>query len=183
MINQVEKKIEMACYGDGASVVRLSSPAYGSLDAEKLADVRDLLMELASLRQVSCLVLDLSNVHFLGAAFAGTLVKTWQQLRKRSRPFALCELTPYCAQLLCRLCLDKLFPIYSTQRAALAALNHTENRRVKQLEAGSVRVRIREWSWDPKNMVCVDFLDEDNFPVRSVVQRRDRLSLADILGG
>jgi anti-anti-sigma factor len=75
----------MTFYGDGACVVRLSGPEYGALDAEKLAAVRDLLLELASLRQVSCLVLDLSNVQFLGAAFAGTLVETWQQLRKRSR--------------------------------------------------------------------------------------------------
>jgi anti-anti-sigma factor len=183
MINLVVKKLEMTCYRDGACVVRLAGPEYGALDAEKLAAVRDLLLELASLRQVSCLVLDLSNVHFLGAAFAGTLVEAWQQLRQRNRPFALCELTPYCAQLICRLCLDKLFPIYSTQRAALAALNHTESGRDEQPEAGGVRVRIRDWGWDPKNMVCVDVLDEDNFPVRSVVQWRDRLSLADALGG
>jgi anti-anti-sigma factor len=125
MINLVVKKFEMTFYGDGACVVRPSGPDYGALDAEKLAAVRDLLLELASLRQVSCLVLDLSNVHFLGAAFAGTLVGTWQQLRIRSLPFAVCELTPFCAQLIRRLCLDKLFPIYSTRRAALAALNHT----------------------------------------------------------
>jgi anti-anti-sigma factor len=183
MINLVVKKFEMTCYGDGACVVRLSGPEYSALDAEKLAAVRDLLLELASLRQVSCLVLDLSNVHYLGAAFAGTLLEAWQQLHKRSRPFALCELTPFCAQLISRLCLDKLFPIYSTQRAALVALNHTESGRNEQPETGSVRVRIRDWDWDPKNMVCVDFLDEDNFPVRSVVQQRDRLSLADVLGG
>jgi anti-anti-sigma factor len=163
MINRVVRKCELTFYGDGACVVRLSGPEYGALDAEKLAAVRDLLLELASLPQVSCLVLDLSNVHFLGAAFAGTLVETWQQLRKRSRLFALCELTPYCAELICRLCLDQLLPIYSTQRAALAALDHTQSGRDKQPEAGSARVRVRDWGWDPRNMVCVDFLDEDNF--------------------
>jgi anti-anti-sigma factor len=121
MSNLVATKFEMTFYGEGACVARLSGPEYGALDAEKLTSVRHLLLELASLRQVSCLVLDLSNVHFLGAGFAGILVEAWQQLHKRSRPFALCGLTPYCAQLICRLCLDKLFPIYSTQRAALAA--------------------------------------------------------------
>jgi anti-anti-sigma factor len=176
MINLVIRKFEIAFYGDGACVVRPSGPEYGAFDAKKLTAVRDLLLELASLRQVSCLVLDLSNVYFLGAAFAGTLVETWQQLRKRNRPFALCELMPYCDQLICRLCLDKLFPIYLTQRAALAALNHTQIGRDKQPEVGSARVRIRDWGWDPRNMVCVEFLDEDNFPVRSVVQRRDRLA-------
>ena len=183
MINRVVRKCEMTFYGDGACVVRLSGPEYGALDTEKLAAVRDLLLELASLRQVSCLVLDLSNVHFLGAAFADTLVETWQQLRKRNRPFALCELMPDCDQLICRLCLDKLFPIYSTQRAALAALNHTQIGRDKQPEAGSARVRIRDWGWDPRNMVCVEFLDEDNFPVRSAVHQRDRLSLPGALRG
>src|SRR5262245_49245024 len=121
MINRVARKFEMTLYGEGACVVRLSGPEYGALDAEKLASVRHLLLELASLREVSCLVLDLSNVHFLGAGFAGILVETWQRLRKRSRPFALCGPTPYCAQLICRLCLDQLFPVYSTQRAALVA--------------------------------------------------------------
>src|SRR5262249_537422 len=154
MINRVVRKFEMTFYGEGACVVRLSQPEYGALDAERLAAVRDLLLELASLRQVSCLVLDLSNVHFLGAAFAGTLVETWQQLRKRSRPFALCELTPYCAQLMCRLWLNKLFPTYSTERAALAALNHTLSGRDKQPAAGSARVRIRDWGWDPRYAFC-----------------------------
>jgi anti-anti-sigma factor len=183
MFNLAVKKFEMTCYGDGVCVVRLSESEYGSLDAEKLAAVRDFLLELASLPQVSYLVLDLSNVRFLGAAFAGALVEAWQRLRKRSRPFAVCGLTPYCAELIYRLCLDTLFPIYSTQRAALASLDHTQSGRDKQPEAGSVRVHIRDWGWDPKKMVCVDFLDEDDFPVRSVVQRRGRLSLADVLGG
>src|SRR5215469_11549692 len=83
----------------GASVVQLSGPEYGSLDGEKLNGVRRLLLDLANQPGPLPLVVDFSNVHFIGASFIGVLVDTWDQLKKHNRPMALCGLNPYCAQL------------------------------------------------------------------------------------
>jgi anti-anti-sigma factor len=81
-------------------VIRLAEAEYGSLDTEKLARVRRLLLDQAEKPNPPYLVVDLSEVHYLGASFIGMLVDTCDRLRRRSRRLVLCGLTPYCSKLI-----------------------------------------------------------------------------------
>ena len=176
MIGLVLKKLEVTFYGNGACLVRLSEPEYGSLDAKKLAAIRGLLLDLASLRLVSSLILEVSRVQFFGAGFAGVLVDVWDRLRQRSRRLAVCGLTPHCARLVQTLRLQQLFDIYPTEIAVLGALDRQSHEGPKKLTCPGARVHIRDVDWDP-NMVCVSYIGEDEVPVRSEVHPRQRLSL------
>jgi anti-anti-sigma factor len=103
----------------GVVIVRLAEVEYGSLDTQKLARVRGVLLDQAEKPNPTYLLVDLSAVHFLGASFIGILVDTWDQLLKRNRRLVLCGLTPYCGKLILTQRLDKLFAIYPTQSIAL----------------------------------------------------------------
>src|SRR5262249_21175620 len=106
---EIEKKIGASLHPDaGVSIIKLSEPEYSSLDPEKLARVRSLLMEQAEKENPRYLVVDLAAVHFLGASLIGILVGTWRQLLRRQRRLVLCGLTPYCSKLIHTLSLDNL---------------------------------------------------------------------------
>src|ERR687887_1875856 len=86
--------------GQEVVVVQFAEAGYGSLDDEKLARARRLLVDLASQPGPPHLVIDLSRVHFLGAGFVGALVCAWDHLKKQDRRVVLCGLQPYCARLI-----------------------------------------------------------------------------------
>jgi anti-anti-sigma factor len=152
-------------------VVQLTEPEYGSLDAEKLARVRRLLLTHAERPGLGCLVIDLSAVHFFGAGFIGTLMCAWDRLRQRDRKLALCGLTPYCSKLIRILHLDKLFEVYPTRRAALADIGQCVHDNGSAPCAG-IRVRKSDVDWDP-NMVRLEYIGEDNVPFRAIIVPRN----------
>jgi anti-anti-sigma factor len=164
----------------GTWLVRLLEPEYGSLDAERLATLRDLLLELASDHVSGCLIVDVSNVQFFGAGFMGVLVDAWNRLRKRGRRLALCGLSPFCDKLIRRFRLDTLLDIYPTQGAALQDTGQSGKGRDQQARTGAVRIRISEVGWDP-NMLCLTYIGDDDVPIRSVIHPRQRLCLAKIV--
>jgi anti-anti-sigma factor len=157
----------------GASVVQLPEPEYGSLDGEKLERVRRLLLDFANQPGPLPLVVDFSNVHFIGASFIGVLVDTWDQLKKHNRPMALCGLRPYCAQLVRILHLDKLFDIYPTRGIALEKIGNHIDREAGERTTGRIRIETSEVAWDP-NMVRLEYLGDDDFPIRSVIVPRQK---------
>jgi anti-anti-sigma factor len=157
-------------------LVRLAQAEYGSLDAEKLTRLRELLANLAAQRGVRRLVLDLSNVQYFGAGFVGILVDTWHLLSQAGGGLALRGLTPYCARLIRVMHLDKLFdvehPPESLDRPAEPGTS-----REKSAPAGSVRVRLSEVAWSPE-MVREEFIGDDGEPIRSVIRPRVRTAEA-----
>jgi anti-anti-sigma factor len=74
-------------------VVRLPEAGYGSLDDAKLARARRLLLGLANQPGPPSLIVDLSGVHYLGAAFIGIVVSAWDELKKQGRQLVVCGLT------------------------------------------------------------------------------------------
>src|SRR5689334_6211319 len=84
----------------GVAVDRLPEAGYGSLEDTKLAQARRLLLGLARQLAPPYLILDLSDVDYVGAGFIGILVATWDELKKQDRQLMLCGLNPYCAGLI-----------------------------------------------------------------------------------
>ena len=151
-------------------LVRLAQAEYGSLDAAKLARLRELLAYVAARRDARRLVLDLSNVQYFGAGFVGVLVDTWQLLNQAGRRLVLCGLTPYCARLIRVMHLEKLFDV--ERRPA-----EPGTWRVRSAPANSVRVRFSEVAWSPE-MVREEFIGDDGEPIRSVIRPRVRTAEA-----
>jgi anti-anti-sigma factor len=172
------KKLELSGQFDrGACIVRLFGAEYGSLDAERLARVHSLLLDLVSDQGALSLVLDIANVQYFGAGFVSVLVDIWDRLRHQGGRLALCGLTPYCLKLVRSLHLDKLFDLYASQGAALENMGQHIRGGDERAERTPVRIQLSEVAWDP-DMVRVEYIGDDDVPIRSVVQPRQGLNSA-----
>jgi anti-sigma B factor antagonist len=157
------------CADSYVIVVRLPESGYGSLDDAKLARARLLLLDLANQRGPAHLIVDLSGVHYIGAALIGIVVSAWDDLKKQDRQLVLCGLNPYCARLFQTLHLDRLFAIHPTPQAALEGLR-------PQLRPGDalfapVRVQVSDVGWDP-DLLRLEYLGDDGEPIRCVTVPR-----------
>jgi anti-anti-sigma factor len=159
-----------------ASLLELPGPEYRSHDDERLGHVRSLIQDVAERTDHECLLIDLSRVHFFGASFIGILVNAWDQLKKRQRRLAICGLTPYCAKLVQVLHLDKLFDIYPTQEIVLEKINQARRTEGQEIRSSQPRLEISEVDWD-KNLVRLEFIGEDNVPIRSIIERRGEMEI------
>jgi anti-anti-sigma factor len=161
----------------GTCLVRLAQAEYSSLDAAKLARLRELLAYVAARRNARRLVLDLSNVQYFGASFVGVLVDTWHLLSQTGRRLALRGLTPYCARLIQVMHLEKLFDVEYPPESTLDGPAEPGTWREKSAPAGSVRVRLSEVAWSPE-MVREEFIGDDGEPFRTVIRPRGKTTEA-----
>jgi anti-anti-sigma factor len=157
--------------GPEVVVVQLPEAAYGSLDEEKLARARRVLLDLASQPGPPHLVVDLSRVDFLGAGFVGVLVCAWDRLKKQDRRLVLCGLKPYCARLIRTLHLDRLFPAHPTLLAALGEISPRSRGAAGEARIASVRVEVSDVGWDP-DLLRLKYVGDDGDPIRCVIVRR-----------
>ena len=172
MQHEFEKTMGASLRSDrGVSIIELTEPEYSSLDTEKLARVRSLLLDRAEKENPRCLLVDLAAVHFLGASLIGILVGTWRQLLRQKRKFVLCGLTPYCSKLIHTLSLDKLFEIYPTQRMALEQIGRRDHHDAEAARRPQVCVQKSEVAWDP-HMVRLEYIGDDGTPIRSIIVPR-----------
>ncbi len=145
-------------------VVRLPDVEYGSLDDVNLARARRLLHGVAKQLRPLYMIVDLSGVHYLGAALVGIVVSAWDDLVKHNRRLVLCGLNPYCARLFKTLHLDRLITVHATAQAALEAIEGQGGRD----PIATDRVQASDVSWDP-NLLRVDYMGHDAEPIRSFI--------------
>ncbi len=180
MKNNRESIIRISPYlNPKATLLELPGPEYSSHDDERLGHVRRLIQDLAEKADRQYLVIDLSRVHFFGASFIGILVNAWDQLKGSQRHLAICGLTPYCAKLIQVLHLDKLFDIHPTQEIVLEKIN-LSLRAGQETRSRQNRLEISEVDWD-KNLVRLEFIGDDNVPIRSIIERREEMKLKEVL--
>jgi anti-anti-sigma factor len=165
---EARRRSEQATY-----TVRLAHAEYGSLDGEKLARLRRLLLYVAAHNVDRRLVLDLSNVQYFGAGFVSVLVDTWDVLNKADRRLVLSGLTPHCARLIRTLHMDKLFDICPAPDTALESLGPQVAFAKHQSSAAAVHVHFSEVAWNP-DMVRAEYFGADGVPIRSVIRPRRR---------
>jgi anti-sigma B factor antagonist len=70
-------------------------------------------------------LIDLQQVEFFNSMFVELLVRCWKVAReKQGGQLALCQLRPYCREILEVTNLDTIWPIYPTREAALDQMQH-----------------------------------------------------------
>jgi anti-anti-sigma factor len=149
-----------------ACFLRLPASEYGSLETGKLAQLRCLLLHTAAHSPGRRLVLDLSNIQYVGAGFVGILVETWDELNKAGRLLTLCGLTPYCARLIRTLHLDKLFDNHPAQATGSERTRPHALCAEPLVPVGPVHVQLTEVAWNP-DMVRKEYFGDDGEPVRN----------------
>jgi anti-anti-sigma factor len=158
------------CANSDVLVVRLPEAGYGSLDGDRLARARRLL-GLANQPGPACLIVDFSDVQYLGAGLIGIVICAWDELRKQGRTLVLCGLNPYCTRMFHTLHLYSLFAIHPTLHAALGEIEPHSDRGGRT--APPVLVQVSEVGWDPE-LLRLEYLGDDGEPLRCVfVPRRE----------
>jgi len=73
------------------------------------------------------LLVDLSQVQFFGSSFIEVLFRAWKRVQEKpDGRFALCGLTPNCAEVIEVSNLNKVWDVYPTRETALSAMQSTE---------------------------------------------------------
>jgi anti-anti-sigma factor len=153
---------------DDAVVVRLAESSYASLDTARLGSARRLLLREAEMLEPKDLVVDLTAVQFFGASFAGLLVATWDALRRRNRRLVLSGLTPYCAGLIKKLSLDRLFAILPAQQDAVEKPAHRAAIGDRMRRVPGVRIEKTDVAWDSR-MQRWEYIDGDGCPIKTII--------------
>jgi anti-sigma B factor antagonist len=105
---------------DGVAIVEFDR-GLSTLDEPATQKVKDVLLQGVSDTQ-PCVLVDLSHVTFFGSSFIEVLFRLWDRTQKRQGQFAICGLSPYCAEVLAITNLDTLWRIYPTRAEALRDL-------------------------------------------------------------
>lgn len=95
--------------------------AFKTVHEDYLLEVGETLMQAADL-DPPLLVLDLQGVEFFSSSFIEILFRLWNRVNKRKGRFVLCELYPYCREILKITHLQTLWKICDTRAQAIAEL-------------------------------------------------------------
>lgn len=96
---------------------------YPSLEVEKLEEMGRVLLGEATRADPPLVVLDLAGTGFVGSTFIELMIRAMKRVRERGGAFALCQVQPFCLDILQTARLDQVFPRYSTRDEAIAALS------------------------------------------------------------
>ncbi len=106
---------------NGVTIIELG-PSYDSLDDRELEDFGGLLLAEATHADPPWLVLDFSQTTLIGSSFIELLVRAWKRLRQREGAMALCNLQPFCEEVLQVTRLDTLWGTFATREEAMKAV-------------------------------------------------------------
>ncbi len=95
---------------------------YPSLEVEKLEEMGRVLLGEATRAEPPLLVLDLAATGFVGSSFIELMIRAMKRVRERGGAFALCQVQPFCLDILQTARLDQVFPRYPTREEAIAAM-------------------------------------------------------------
>jgi len=107
---------------DGVTIIVLGQD-HENLDDAMLEELRTYILDAIAAADPPLIGLDLSHVNFFGSAFIEVLFRAWNRIEKQGNgEFALCSLTPYCAEVIDVTHLNRLWAIYKTREEAVADL-------------------------------------------------------------
>jgi anti-sigma B factor antagonist len=107
---------------ENAVTIVALGPEYDSLDEATIGDLERTLLAAMAAADPPRMVLDLANTRFLGSRFIEVVVRAWKRLRDRRGELALCNLNPFCYDVLERTQLNRLWRVYPSRGEAVAAL-------------------------------------------------------------
>ena len=103
------------------TIVELDA-SYDSLEGQSLAQASAMLLELAQNCDPPIMMLDMSATRFIGSEFLELIFRVWRRLAGRQGQMVLCNVYPYCQEVLKITGLANLWPSYATRDEACAAL-------------------------------------------------------------
>lgn len=126
-INQLGDEMPQTSLGKQEIVGDVTIVSFGpeplSITEDIVADVSEVLLE-ASRSSPPKVLIDLNHVEFFSSTFIETLFRVWNRLRaQEGGTFALCQLHPYCLEILTILNLHTVWDIYESREAALAGMS------------------------------------------------------------
>lgn len=106
---------------EGVTVVSFGSGA-ATIQSTVVEEIAPLLLAAAR-SQPSSLLLDMEHVEFFNSTFIELLVKGWRSVRETpGAQFALCNLQPYCQDILDVTNLTQVWKIYPSRAEGIVAL-------------------------------------------------------------
>lgn len=95
---------------------------YPSLAVERLEEMGRVLLGEATRAEPPLLILDLAATGFVGSSFIELMIRAMKRVRERGGAFALCQVQPFCLDILKTARLDQVFLRYATRDEAIAAM-------------------------------------------------------------
>ncbi len=106
----------------GVTVISLGSD-YENLDEWDLDPVRKAILDATKDPDPPFVLIDLSKVKFFASSFIELLFRVWNRMKTLDGGrFAICGLTPYCAEILEVTHLNQLWEIHDTKEEAIDSL-------------------------------------------------------------
>ncbi|MFO1022341.1 MAG: STAS domain-containing protein [Planctomycetales bacterium] len=109
---QQEKEVTVVTFGSELE----------SIDESLLPGLGNYLAEQSRIVQPAAMIFDMTKVQFFSSSFIELLFRVSNKLASRGGKFAICGLTPHCAEVLHVTNLDRLWKIYPNRQAALEGL-------------------------------------------------------------
>lgn len=105
---------------DGVTVVTLD-PRIKAINEVVLADIGQALLKAAEAAP-PLVVVDLAGIDFFSSSFIELMFRIWNRLKNRQGRFAICNLHPYCREVLEITNLHTLWTLSESRTDAIAAL-------------------------------------------------------------
>ncbi len=105
---------------DGVTVIGFE-PVYDALDDASMAATQKSMLD-ATQNHAPLVLCDFTETKYFGSAFIEILARAWQRLRARGGHMVLCNLQPFCRQVLTVANLDDVWEFFDSREEALQAL-------------------------------------------------------------
>ena len=109
---------------DGVTIVSFANTVK-MINEDYVAVATAAMLEAAE-RDPPLLVVDLDGIEFFSSSFIEALFRTWNRMKKRSGRFAICNLYPYCLEVLEITNLHSLWTICNTRQEAIDAVKSAD---------------------------------------------------------
>ena len=103
------------------TVIQLEAK-YDALDDAVIDQLRDQLLEQADDADPALLVIDMGPTKFIGSSFIEILFRALKRVAQRDGRMVLCNVDPYCAEVLRATRVDTIIDSYPSRESAVQAL-------------------------------------------------------------
>ena len=108
---------------DGATTIICLDAEYDALNESVMQSAQRTLLQAAEGQGTPRLVLDFSRTKYLGSNFIELLVRVAKRVRQRQGLLAVCELNPFCREVLEVSRLTELLPVHVDRASAVASVS------------------------------------------------------------
>ena len=109
---------------DGSLVVVTFGSEYEAIDGTLVSQAEKNLLAAVDDDECRTLLIDMKNTRFFGSAFIESLIRVWNRMKVRDgSSLKICNLQPYCEEVLTITHLNQIWGIHSSRQEAIAAIN------------------------------------------------------------